>query len=368
MVKHNKVFPLGRLSLERLYQAYEVEFAALIKIAQSNFKVKCFSRIANYDAFMKSVANSDHATKISRSIRKNSIIHFNKDEVILLDAALTAHVAICCELLTGSRIPFDVLKEENLSFITRKFFDRFVNLEEDTGARNILEFNLHSADAFRTMQILRGLGLFVRSPENINQLSLGAGSAKKDIRSIHLTPKISFAQENTITFDLIENNAQDIIIVDGDPSREEEYTRITENRELPIFAINNNALDALNDLPNILNKYKLKRRNTIIGLRIDHRMIPDASDFFRKLSRSITNAADLVITIGSGFDIDDFTGRTKVISELHDYLRTAGLEPLLIKLHGEGPIEEQWNRQSFGLKEITTYQILHCKLMRNKLK
>lgn len=367
MTKQNKVFPTGRLDLDRLYQGYAAEFASLIMVAQSNLRDKYFSRIANYDAFIKSVASDEQVTKIGRAIRKKSILYLKKDQEILLDAALTAHLAICCELLTGSSIPLSVLKKENLHLITRKFFDTFGNLGEDTAKRNMLEFNLHSADAFRTIQILRGLGLFLRSSENINQLSLGAGSAKKDIRSIHLTPKITFGPEDTIHFNFIENNAQDIVIVDGDPSRKAEYTQMTENEELPVFAINDDASEALKDLPNILNKNKLKRRNTVIGLRIDHRMIPDVGDFFRILAGSIADSTDLVITIGAGFDLDDFTGRTEVILELHDYLKSAGLAPLLIKLHGEGSIEEQWSRPSFGLNEIATYQILYCNLIKNKI-
>jgi hypothetical protein len=368
MAKQNEVFPSGRLGLDRLYQGYEAEFACLVKIAQSSLRDKCFSRIINYDEFIKSVSSGGRSTEIRRHISKSSIVYFKKDEEILLDAVLTAHVAICCELLTGSSIPFSVLREENLTFITRKFIDSFGNLEEDTRARNMLEFNLHSADAFRTIQILRYLGLFLRSPEDINQLSLGAGSAKKDIRSIHITPKITFGPENTILFNFTEKSAQDIVIVDGDPSRKSEYNQMTENKELPVFAINNDALEALSDLPNILGENELKKRNTVIGLRIDHRMIPDASDFFRKLSSSITDDADLIITIGSGFGIDDFAGRTEVISELHNYLKSVGLAPFLIKLHGEGSLDEQWNSPSFGLKDITTYQILYCKLIRNKLK
>jgi len=217
------------------------------------------------------------------------------------------------------------------------------------------------------MQILRGLGLFLRSPDDINQLSLGAGSAKKDIRSLHLEPKITLGPGDAVLFNIIEKNARDIVIIDGDPSREAEYARMSDNKELPILAINDDALETLTCLPEILDKNKLKKRNTVIGLRIDHRMIPDVSDFFRKLSGSIADSADLIITIGSGFDLDDFKGRTKVMFDLHDYLTGAGLSPLLIKLHGEGSIEEQWSSQSFGLKDITTYQVLYCHLEKKKL-
>jgi len=367
MAKHNKVFPVRRSTLDRIRRGYEIELSNLITIAQSKFRDMCFSQNANYSTFIQSVTHDDHVKKISRAIKLNSVIHFRNDEEMLLTASLTAHVAICCELLNGSNIPFSVLKRENLGLITGRFFDRFENLEEDTKTRDALEFNLHSIDAFRTIQILRGLGLFLRSPENINQLSLGAGSAKKDIRSMHLEPKITYGPGCAILFNVIEKNARNIVIIDGDPSREAEYARMSENRGLPVLAINDDALEALTCLPEVLEKNKLEKRNTVIGLRVDHGMIPDVNDFFRKLSGSIADSADLVITIGSGFDLDDFKGRTKVLLDLHDYLADAGLLPLLIKLHGEGSIEEQWNSQSFGLKDITTYQILYCHLEKRKI-
>lgn len=367
MIKHNEVFPSGRASLERLFQGYATEFETLIKVAQSSQTGKYFARIANYDSYIESVANNGHAKEITRALKKSGIIYYKENEKCLFDAASIAHIAICCEILTGSSIPFSVLKEENLDYITRKFFDTFNHLETDAGKRALLEFNLHSADAFRTIQILRGLGLFLKNSENINQLSLGAGSAKKDIRSIHLIPEITFGQGNTILFNFKERHAQDVVIVDGDPSRKVEYTQMCKNKDYPILAINNDALETLNILPNILSKNKLKKRNTVIGLRIDHRMIPDVSDFFERLARSITDTADLIVTIGSGFDINDFSKRTIVMCELHEYLKDAGLAPLLIKLHGEGSIEEEWNSPSFSLKEITTFQILYCKLDRNVL-
>lgn len=336
-------------------------------ISRSAFRDACFSRIANHDAYIRSIASNDQPASSDDILRNGGIIHFEKNEERLLNAALTAHVAICCELLDGLNIPLSLLTQETAQPLMDRVFDRFENLEEDLATRDTLEFKLHSIDAFRTMQILRGMGLFLRPTGNINQLSLGAGSAKKDIRSIHLTPALIAGPNNSITFSTIEENARHIVIIDGDPSRSAAYAQMNNNDALPVFAINNDAIAALTELPQIQRKHGLALRNTVIGLRIDHRMIPDAEVFFEKLSDSIEETADLIITIGSGFDLDDFTGRVTVMQELHDHLKSAGLLPALIKLHGRGSIEEQRNSPSFGLRHITTYQILYCRLERDKL-
>ncbi|VAW75548.1 hypothetical protein MNBD_GAMMA15-2443, partial [hydrothermal vent metagenome] len=273
----------------------------------------------------------------------------------------------CCELLKEMTIPTKWLNE-NDALVLKDFFKKhFGDLEENPDTRNFLEFNLHNIDAFRTFQILRGLGLITTEPSELKQLSMGAGSAKKDLRSIHLIPRIEAAPDDSILFNTNEAHAKNVVVIDGDPSRSEEYKKLCANKSYPIYAINNDAIEELDKLPGDLKRKNMGKRNLIVGLRIDHQMIPDVPVFFDKLAGCIDASADFVMTIGSGFDVYDFTGRTNVIRALFEYLQEVGLEPVLLKLHGDGSLEEQWNHPSFGLKSVTTFQILYCKLKRNAL-
>ena len=77
--------------------------------------------------------------------------------------------------------------------------------------------------------------------------------------------------------------------------------------------------------------------------------------------------ADLVITMGSGFTVEDFQGRVDKIQEIFDYLNKLKLEPVLIKLHDQGDINRQRATNKFSKASLTTYQILHCKLKKKIL-
>jgi len=164
-----------------------------------------------------------------------------------------------------------------------------------------------------------------------------------------------------------EKKPADIIITDNDPQREEQYKLLNELRTNNLLALNKDTNEILENLPGIMKQHNMPPRNLVVALRIDHRMIPDAHRFLKLITMSIDSTADIIVTMGSGFNIDDFTGRTRALIELFTSLKDAGLAPVLIKLHGSGSLEQQRNTPSFGLSNITTYEILYCKLKKKKL-
>jgi hypothetical protein len=227
-------------------------------------------------------------------------------------------------------------------------------------------------DAVRTIQILRLLGLVHISSPQMKQLSLGAGPANKDMNSIHLVPDIRVSTNQLslmarISFSMKVVNCRDIVITDCDPQRSQQYKLLNAIKNPKTIAINDDTFAVLEGLPAILDKHSLSPRNFIVALRIDHRMISDVASFFRLIGESIASVADLVVSIGSGFTVDDYAGRVNKLGEVFEYLRDCGLQPTLIKLHGSGTLEEQRQKNHFGLSNITTYQILHCKLKRKNL-
>lgn len=367
MTDFNKVFPVYDSDYEVVYEGFKSELIGLAVLLSSHKKSLYLSRISNYDGYKKIITEKQYKKNISKLIKEDAVIDIGQQSDVLTDAILTAHLAVCCELLDGAEIVYDDLKPENIEFTLEKLLGKYKKLAKGDAALSVLESKLHSIDAFRTVQILKALGLYTIETERVTQLSLGVGSGSKDLKSIHLEPVLKVLSGKTIKFGVNRRSVKDVILVDEDPQRKELFKELSKNKEYQTIAINDNAFNVLSKLPNILKERGLEKRNAVIALRIDHRMIPDVKEFFRLVANSIDSVANLIVTIGSGFDMDDFEGRTKVMRDMYAMLKNIGLRPVLIRLHGNGELGEQWRNHAFGLKSMTTYQILHCKLKKNIL-
>jgi hypothetical protein len=108
-------------------------------------------------------------------------------------------------------------------------------------------------------------------------------------------------------------------------------------------------------------------RNLVVGLRIDHHMIPDAEKFLRLIGTVIDSNADLIFTIGAGNNVTEFEGRLSCFNKLFAALTRVGLKPVRLLLHGKGSTQEQRSRPNFGQLAYTSYQILYCKLQRDRM-
>lgn len=367
MTNFNETFPVYESEYDAMFLGYKTELIGLASLLSAKNKSDYLSRISNYNGFKKLVTDKRYKKNINKLLKKSTIVNIGQQSEILTDVLLTAHLAICCELLDGVKIPLNGLRPANVESTLQTLLGKYKNIKKGDAALEKLNSTLHSIDAFRTVQILKALGLYSIESKDMAQLSLGVGSGSKDLKSIHLQPELNILPDNSIEFHVNQLHAKDVILVDGDPQREELFNTLNNNQDYPIVAINDNTSDTLLKIPDILKERKLALRNTVIALRIDHRMIPDVTEFFRRLVSSIDDLSYLIVTIGSGFDIDDFKGRTTVIQNMYDFLKGIGLCPVLLKLHGKGTLEEQWNDHAFGLKSMTTYQILYCKLKKNIL-
>lgn len=369
-----ETFPISTLPFNELLRGYELEAEGLATVAESTNFSDILARFSNYETFL--AEKHQPGTKLVSKLSKSTgIINTSAASPTLRDIFYTAHIAACCDLFNGSLVPATFLNHGNIASWINEVLKPY--READDTQLEQLSSRLHSMDAVRTMNIVRCMGLVTRTPDSMHQLSLGAGPATKDIRSIHLTPQASLqttahtiAGEKSamqLSMHVHENKPADIIITDSDPQREEQYRLLNDSNTNNLLAINRDTNETLQDLPDILKQKNMPPRNLVIALRIDHRMIPNVQQFLGLISMSIDSAADLIVTMGSGFNIDDFRGRTGVIMELFESLKRSGLTPVLIKLHGSGHLEEQRNSPSFGLSNITTYEILYCKLKKKKL-
>jgi len=281
-----------------------------------------------------------------------------------------SHMAACCELLKGLTMDFTALTRDSQAIVNNV-------LEILNGDYNEIEYRLHTADAVRTIQILKILGFMTKRTQSIHQLSLGAADGVKDIRAIHLVPSYQKATNpgmssskligNLYKIAMTEEKADDVIIVDGDPKKKDMYEKWNEHKGYNVLAINEDTMKALEILPRIMKENNLPLRDLVVALRIEHKMIPSVKNFLRLLKDTVADAADLIVTIGSGQSLEDFDGRTSTIRNMSSELTNLGMKPVIIKLHGQGALEQQYNDPIFGLSGITTYQILYCKLKKKLL-
>jgi len=365
-----EVFPIYNLSYEDLLKGYLVEangLSTLLNSGQSNILLQ---RHRDYVNFIISRKKDKSIKKtLSKTLKSGRIVYSNIASPIFNDAFYSSHMSICCELFNNNTYTDKELEWSNLEYI----IERNLSIYKGTDPSSFSSAGtvLHNLDAIRTIQILRVLTLITIDTRNIQQLSFGAGPGTKDIESIHSIPHIDYSSKSgsnySLSFKMIREKAGNVIISDNDPQREEAYSSINKKNDPSVYALLYDTYETLEKMPALIGERGFELRNYYVALRIDHRMIPDVRLFFELLVRSMDQTADLIVTIGSGFTLEDFEGRINKLSEMYRFLGELGLKPVLIKLHKDGDSVAQRKNNSFSLSSITTYQILHCKLKRNIL-
>jgi hypothetical protein len=366
-----EIFPIYYISLNELINAYLIEASGLSKIISTPQSSELLRQHNDYEAFLITNSRKNKQSKDFNSYLtgKNGIIYSNDPHPLFKHALYSAHISSCCELFNGHRYTKLQLESTNFSYIIKNWLQQYDG-NKVMIAR--LSSALHMMDAVRTIQILRVLSLVTIRTHNILQLSIGAGPADKDITAIHSLPKITLSpsktpEESELLFEMLSVSTKNIVISDIDPQRKEQYSKLTNEDNSNIIALNIDTYDALAESSSLIKHDKIQPRNLFVALRIDHRMLPDIKLFFKLLWQCMDQSADLIITMGSGHTIEDFEGRIHKINEIFDFLFKLKLKPTLLKLHGKGTLEQQQNSNSFSTRSITTYQILYCKLKKKIL-
>lgn len=366
-----EIFQSSNITFDELVTAYQNEATGLSKIVNSPPLSKFLERHQDYDNYLAMRKNKVPAGKFNLYLRKKGgIICSDDGHRYLKDAFYSSHLSACCELFNGLNIPRTELQANNIS---NHITDILRKYEQNPSMVEKLSGRLHELDAVRTIQILRSLSLVNIRTSDIRQISFGAGTATKDIVSIHSSPNITqvssgTSKEPALLFKMIPQRANNIIVSDNDPQRKDLYTQISDKKDSNVIALNIDTYETLEILPSLIKNHEIGSRNFVVALRIDHRMLPNIELFFQKIYENMDDTADLIITMGSGHDISDFEGRVNKMSEIFKFLSNLKLKPTLIKLHGGGTLQEQQDSNSFSLSPITTFQILHCKLKIKMLK
>jgi len=354
-------------------QGFYSDAEGLSSIYNSGKFVKILEYFKDYESFITNRYKEINPNKLVKKFSNDTgIINTSTSENELREIFCIAHVASCCAIFSEWKIPYSSLDKEELhKIITNNLLPSEGLSKQDI---RFLGNRLGLSDTIRSIQILRLLGLFKNKSSNIRQISFAAGAGYRDMRGFHPTPVITknsnalnLAEKETLNFQLEQVEPETLVLVDNNTLLKERYDQLTKDNPGKILGIVDDADKAISAMPKIFEENNWLPFNCIVGIRIDHRMIPDVKKFITSLIPIMDDTADLIISVGSGDKIEDFIGRKAVMKKIFDYLKNKKLSPVKITMHGGDTIEEQFSSPSFGASNFTTYELLYCKLKRKKL-
>ena len=367
----------------QLASAYAREADAFAVIAMSPSFDSLISQFDDYDSYLKRLNKDSKHREIVRSLLKNDgIIDTAVPTRELAQIFCLAQIAACSELFKGWKINFSQLNREGIRALVDQGSAGIRNIPEipiethpdqySEAQRQLLNgINvIQNVDTVRVLQVIKLLGLISSPASEIQQLSLGVGNGYRDLYGIHGVPCIRKKQEGTsaiLDFDMLEQQAAHTVLVDSDPSYYDHFEALNREEGGRVLALNTEADQAIKTLKNRQKASDLGLRNFVVGLRIDHRMIPDADKFLGLIGTVIDSNADLIFTIGAGNKLSEFEDRLNCFDKLFATLTRMGLKPVRFLLHGKGSPQEQRSRPNFGQLAYTSYQILYCKLQRDRM-
>ena len=371
------------ISGQQLASAYALEADAFGAIAMSPSFDGLISQFDNYGSYLKRLnKDSKHRETVRSLLENDGIIDTAVPTRELAQLFCLAQIAACSELFKGWKINFSQLNREGMRALVAQGSAGINNIPEiplETHPDQYSEaqrqlFNgtniIQNVDTVRVLQVVKLLGLISTPASEVQQLSLGVGNGYRDLYGIHGVPCISKKQEGTsaiLDFDTLDQQAAHTVLVDSDPTYGNHFEALNREECGRVLALNIEAEQAIKILKSKQQGLDLSLRNFVVGLRIDHNMIPDAEKFLELIGTVIDSNADLMLTIGAGNKLSEFEGRLNCFDKLFAALTRIGLKPVRLLLHGRGSTQEQRGCPNFGQLAYTSYQILYCKLHRDRL-
>jgi len=371
------------ISGQQLASAYALEADAFGAIAMSPSFDGLISQFDNYDSYLKRLnKDSKHRETVRSLLENDGIIDTAVPTRDLAQLFCVAQIAACSELFKGWKINFSQLNREGIRALVAQGSAGISNIPEiplethpdqySEAQRQLLNGTniIQNVDTVRVLQVVKLLGLISTPASEVQQLSLGVGNGYRDLYGIHGVPCISKKQEGTsaiLDFDTLDQQAAHTVLVDSDPTYGNHFEALNRDECGRVLALNIEAEQAIKILKSKQQGLDLSLRNFVVGLRIDHNMIPDAEKFLELIGTVIDSNADLMLTIGAGNKLSEFEGRLNCFDKLFAALTRIGLKPVRLLLHGRGSTQEQRGRPNFGQLAYTSYQILYCKLHRDRL-
>ncbi|MEE8429245.1 MAG: hypothetical protein V3S33_07070 [Gammaproteobacteria bacterium] len=366
----------GTAGHQAALKGYTVEAARFIDVVDSMQLQRVLSLFSDYRRFLKKRRRSFRSARImQRAIQAAGKIDLSRPDLMLQEIGGLAHIAACCELFKDWDIPLSVVNRQDFQGYVADTVQRL--LASGTISANQIVARLHIADAVRTIQILKLCSLVPIDGRLWRQLSLAAGPGSKDLAGIHIVPgmfssdgagnRATHTEPRYVRCSTEIVHPKNTVLIDNDSSVSATYRDYNESQPHKIIAMNQDFHNAITDLPGLLSDRKFGLRNVILAIRIDHLIIPDVAAFFSQLLPVIEPGAILIITMGSGNNLEEFQGRMTLMQKLHSYLLGKRMAPLHFQMHAGDDLEQHWRSPWFGIQSIATFEMLFCKLDKEKL-
>lgn len=367
---------------QQLVSAYALEADTLGAFAQSAAFADLVGHFGNYEDYLRLLhSDLDYQSSLKRIISDEGIVNVALPSKELVLLFCQAQIAACTELFKGWEIPGDKLNRQGMRSLINKSTEALLNVpnvptnmpteQMSSAQRQILSAVnvLQNADTVRVIQITRLLGMLTTSAEDTHQLSIGVGNGYRDLYGIHMVPKVTVNDlpSKSFVFDTQDKQAAHTVLIDNDPEQGEHFQQLNSRESETVLALNQGADESLKHLREALNESQIEPRNLVACLRIDHRMIPEPERFLELLAGLIAPEADLIMTIGAGHNLAEFEGRLNCFDSLFNLLTDLGHKPVRVILHKGGSSEEKRRTPAFGQLAYTSYQIIYCKIERDRL-
>lgn len=366
-----------------LASVYALEADALGAIAMSPGFGKLIRQFNDYESYLKRLLNEpNHKQNLDALLSDNRVVDTAVPTNVLAQLFCHAQIAACAELLKGWKIDERRLNREGLRAIVAQASAEIIKVPEIPTEMPLENYSdlqrqvmrgidvVQNVDTVRVLQILKLMGLVSIQASQTHQLSLGVGNGYRDLYGIHLIPKITVGEQKAnveFHFDTLERQALHTVLIDNDPAYKDQFEALNQKEEGKVLALNKGAEESVGLLEAEQKELNLRKRNLVVCLRIDHRMIPDSKSFLRLIGSVIDSTADLIMTIGAGNNLVEFEGRLRCFDEMFTSLVELGLKPVRILMHGRGSSLEKRSRPNFGELAYTSYQILYCSLERDRI-
>lgn len=364
--------------------AVELEADSLGAIFASPVFNRILPYLEDYEDYLGKLKNDSARKKqISKLLGSDRTIVTTSPTAELAEIFCIAHIIACCDLFLDWRIPWSQLNRDGMRLLTKRatasiepaivVTAKGVNATYTEQEKRVLGAvnQVQNLDTIRVLQVVRLLGLMNTNSAKIRQLSMAVGNAYSDMFGVHAFPALKRQTENTVPMlclGIDQQKSSHTVLIDNNPVYADHFTSLNEEHTGRVLAMNTDLFVSMDELTVNQAELNLEPRNLILGLRIDHRMFENIREFLSKTSALIEDNADLLMTIGAGNNVAEFEGRLACFDEFFALLSDAGMKPVRIKMHADGSSEQQRSKPHFGHVAYTSYEILHCKLQRDKLK
>lgn len=357
-------------------EGYLYELRNLVRLVKSNEFGDILPLFSDYEYFLHSSRNNVFAEDaVDQLLKTNRTIRANDSASIVKKLFACANLSACCETFGGWTIPIAELEmsktNEYLQLALNSVGANYDHIGRNMGVR------LNKCDTARVIQPLKLLGLLRPDSQTCDQLSLCCSIGERDRHALHQTPHINSVnpatslasqqyQKQPLHFSTISHIPKHIAMIDNDTILEPIYEQFNKEED-NLLAMKTDLYDGLKVLANKIELKMLRPRNLVVAFRLAPEAFPDSKRYLDELAYVINQEADLIMTIGAGDNLAEFTHRLKVMDNIFNDLTDRGMSPIRIKnCKGNSPKQQQL-RLVYGLSQYASYETIYCRLIKKRL-